>query len=56
MKVKYKEVKYSICGDVYSHYVKLYKKHWWCLWWSIEMDGYIPARYDLINGEFIRKL
>lgn len=56
MKVKYKEVKYSVCGDVYSHYyIRLYK-HWWSLRWHIEMDGHMPARYDLINDEFIRKL
>ena len=55
MKVKYREVKYNICGDVYSHYVKLYK-HWWSLWWHIEMDGYMPTRYDLIEGEYIRKI
>lgn len=54
MKVKYKEIKFSFCGDVYSHYIKLYK-HWWSLWWHIEMDGYMPAQYDLIDGEFIRK-
>ena len=55
MKVKYKEVKYSFCGDVYSHYVRLVKKHWWTPW-RIVMDGYMPARYDLIDGEYIRKL
>lgn len=55
MRIRYKEIKYSFCGDVYSHYIKLYK-YWWSLWWHIEMDGYIPARYDLIDGEFIRKI
>lgn len=55
MKVKFKEVKFCFCGDVYSHYVKLYK-HWWSLWWHIEMDGYMPTRYDLINGEYVRKI
>lgn len=52
MRVKFREVKFVFCGDVYSHYIKLYKRHWW----SIEMDGYIPAQYELINGEYIRKL
>ena len=48
MKVKYKEVKYSLCGYVYSYYIRLYK-HWWSLRWHIEMDGYIPARNILIK-------
>ena len=55
MKVRFREVKFSFCGDVYSHYIKEYK-HWLSPWWHIEMDGYIPARYDLIDGEFIRKI
>ena len=55
MRIKYKEVKYSFCGDVYSYYIKLYK-HWWSLWWHIEMDGYMPAQYNLIDGEYIRKI
>ena len=55
MKVRYKEIKFSFCGDIHSFYVKEYK-HWWNLWWHIEMDGYVPAQYDLIDGEFIRKI
>lgn len=55
MKVRFKEVKFSFCGDIYSFYIKEYK-HWWSLWWNIEMDGYMPAQYDLIDGEFIRKI
>jgi len=55
MKVRYKEIKFRVLGDTYSFYVKEYK-HWWNLRWNIEMDGYIPAQYDLINGEFIRKI
>ena len=43
------------CGDIHSFYVKEYK-HWWNFWWHIEMDGYVPAQYDLIDGEFIRKI
>lgn len=55
MKVRFKEVKFSFCGDLYSFYIKEYK-HWWSLWWNIEMDGYMLARYDLINGEYVRRL
>ena len=54
MKVKYKEVKDSFCGEVYSYYIRLYK-YWWSLWWHIEKDGYTPVQYDLIEGEFIRR-
>lgn len=56
MKVKYKQIKYSFCGDIYSYYIKLYKRHWWSLYWHIEMDGFMPARYDLIDNEYIKKL
>lgn len=55
MKVRYKQIKYSICGHVCSYYIKEYK-HWWNLSWTIEMDGYSPAIYDLINGEYILRL
>jgi hypothetical protein len=51
MKVRYRQIKFSFCGDIYSFYIREYKH-----WWNIEIDGYMPARYDLINGEFIRKL
>ena len=56
MKVKYKEVKFNFCNGIYTFYIKEYKKHWWNLWWNIEMDGSAPALYSLINGEFIRKI
>ena len=55
MKVRYKQIKLSLCGEIYSFYIKEYK-HWWNLCWDIEMDGYTPAQYDLIDGEYIRKL
>lgn len=57
MKVKYKEVKFNYCnGDVHYFYIKKYKKHWWNFWWNIEMNGSTPALYNLVDGEFIRKI
>ncbi len=56
MKVRYKQVKYNLYGEVWiSYYIKLYK-HWWSLWWHVETDEYFPTRYDLIDGEYIRRL
>lgn len=45
MKVKFHKVSFNFCGDVYSHYVKLIKKHWWSRW-KIVMDGNAPMKFD----------
>lgn len=45
MKVKYEKVCFNICGDIYCHYIKLIKNHWWNRW-RIVMDGNIPMRFD----------
>lgn len=55
MKVKYKKFAYGISGIVASYYIKYYK-HWWDWGWRIEMDGLKPAEYELINGEFVKKI
>ena len=52
MKIKHEEIKVSILGDIYSFYIRKIKKHWWSSW-RIVMNGQVPARYQLINREFI---
>lgn len=55
MKVKHEEIKFMICGDVHSFYIRKIKKHWWSPW-RIVMDGLAPAQYHLVDGEFIRNI
>lgn len=55
MKIKHEEIKILILGDIYSFYIRRIKKHWWSPW-IIVMDGQVPARYQLINGEFIMSI
>ena len=55
MKRKFEKLSFNICGEIYSYYICLIKKHWWSKW-TIVMDGSTPMTYDLINNEYIPKL
>ena len=56
MKVKHELVKFTFCGDVHSFYIRKVKMFWWWPFWHIVMDGNAPAMFDLIDGEYIRRL
>ena len=52
MKIKHEKIKFLICGDTHTIYIRMIKRHWWSPW-RIVMDGQAPAIYHLVDGEFI---